>query len=41
MQNTVLNALREAQAALDALLENDEAQAAIARAGDVMADAIA
>ena len=41
MQNTVLNALREAQAALDALLENDEAQASIARAGDVMADAIA
>lgn len=32
MQNTVLNALREAQAALDALLKNDEAQAAIARA---------
>ena len=41
MQNTVLNALREAQAALDALLKNDEAQAAIARAGDLMADAVA
>ena len=41
MQNTVLNALREAQAALDALLKNDEAQAAIARAGDLMVDAVA
>lgn len=41
MQNTVLNALTEAQEALTALIGNEEARRAIEEAGDVMADAVA